>query len=178
MIPGTRSGILIRIGGKPARAGFAILTALVLASCASGPDFQAPAETRDLTPKQAAQAAEVQGETVVWGGVIVESANLENQTQIEVLSYPLDSSLRPDTDASPTGRFLVLQEGYLETVDYAQGKHLTIKGELTELRTGKVGESAYTYPVVTASNLYLWPEARGRFVDPGVRFGIGIGVGL
>ncbi len=109
--------------------------------------------------------------------MIVSSTNLENSTRLEVLAYPLDSSQRPDTSANPTGRFLALKQGYLETVDYSPGKRVTVKGTLTRAREGHIGEAEYTYPVVAVDQLYLWPEeSAAEQSGTGLNLGIGIGV--
>src|ERR671926_144044 len=107
--------------------------ALTLAACASGPGISTEGVNETVTPRQAVVEIEhLRGEEVLWGGMIVSSTNLENSTRLEVLAYPLDSSQRPDTSANPTGRFLALKQGYLETVDYSPGKRVTVKGTLTK----------------------------------------------
>ncbi|MBA2491634.1 MAG: Slp family lipoprotein [Gammaproteobacteria bacterium] len=152
--------------------------ALLLAACASGPGISTDGANQTVTPSQASVEMDVlRGDQVLWGGTIVNSTNLENSTRLEVLGYPLDGSQRPDTSAQPTGRFLTMEKGYLETVDYGQGRLVTIKGALNETQKGAIGEADYTYPVVQADRIYLWPEeSDAARRDSGVNFGFGIGI--
>lgn len=154
-----------------------IIATLALAACATGPKFDASGVNRHLTPRLAAADVEPQqGARVMWGGVILSSSNLADATQLEVLSHPLGGNQRPDTDANPSGRFLVVKEGYLETADYAPGREITVVGTLTGKQEGKVGGAVYTYPVVRPDDIYLWPESSGRRSGPNVHFGIGVGI--
>lgn len=130
-----------------------------------------------VTPVEAAQdVAGMLNHTVAWGGLIAASKNLKNKSELEVVGYPLDSEHRPEHDAKPTGRFLVIQSGYLETVDYAPGRLITVVGTVMETRAGTVGEAKYVYPVVTASKLHLWPKQSSGRGESGFHFGIGVGI--
>jgi outer membrane lipoprotein len=151
-----------------------LLSVVMLAACASTPEFNTEGVNMNLTPKMAAAEREaLKGKQVLWGGVIIASTNLKEATQLEILAYPLDDSQRPNTSDKALGRFLALQPGYLETTDYAQGRQITVKGMLGETRTGRVGESEYIYPVVNINQLYLWPK-EGEYIEPQIQFGIGV----
>lgn len=148
-----------------------------LTDCATGVKLDTAGVDRRITPELAVEDIErVGGSEVLWGGIIINTTNLKDETQIEVLDYPLEQrSQRPLTSEPPRGRFLVVHPGYLEAVDYAQGRLLTVTGQLTETRHGKVGEAAYRYPVVEATAMHLWPKERvGIETEP--RFHIGVGV--
>lgn len=130
-----------------------------------------------ITPQDAAK--DVPGmlnHTVAWGGVIAAAKNLKNKSELEIVAYPLDSSHRPDSTAPPTGRFIVIQSGYLETADYAPGRLVTVVGDVSETRRGTMGEAPYVYPIVTASKLQLWPKASSEPREPRFHFGIGVGI--
>ena len=114
--------------------------------------------------------------TVAWGGLIAAAKNLKDMTELEVVAYPLDSENAPDNSAAPTGRFIVVKSGYLETADFAPGRLITVVGTVTETRTGTVGEAKYVYPVVVASKLHLWPQRYRNSREPNVHFGIGVGI--
>lgn len=148
--------------------------------CATTPRFDTTGVDTEITPQAVTRSKDVQhDEEVLWGGVIVNSKNLENATQIEVLGYPLDKEQKPRTDRGPTGRFLARASGYLETADYAQGRLITIRGRLQDTMTGRIGEASYIYPVVDIIDSQLWqPEA--VYVEPSrprVNFGIGVMIG-
>ncbi len=152
-----------------------IMSALLVGSCATPYDI-GNADPR-VTPIEAAKdVAGMLNHTVAWGGLIVASKNLKDKSELEVVGYPLDSERRPDHDAKPTGRFLVIQSGYLEITDYAPGRLVTVVGTVMETRTGPVGESIYVYPVVTASKLRLWPKLSSSHGEPSFHFGIGVGI--
>lgn len=151
-----------------------ILLTVVLSGCATTQTFNTENVDQSLSPKRAAVASETfKGKTVLWTGVIIASTNLKDSTQLEILSYPMDSYQRPVVEDQALGRFLAIQPGYLETTDYAQGRHITVKGTLGASRTGRVGESDYVYPVVNITQIHLWPK-EGEYVEPRVRFGIGV----
>lgn len=153
----------------------AFLFAALLAGCATGPRFDTRTYSTAPTPAEAAiDAALWQGNRVLWGGMVLNSANHENGTEIEVLAYPLASGQRPDTTRQPIGRFIVFKGEYLETVDFAEGRLVTVAGPFTTTRDGHVGDARYVYPQVDADELHLWPAAAARRNDP--QFSIGVGV--
>lgn len=160
------------------RPGFVLLLLGLLSACASTPKFDTTGVDASLTPAMAVSRDDTAvGRKVQWGGVIVATRNLRQRTQLEVLSYPLDRSGEPDTAGSPRGRFLLLQEGYLEPVDYAPGRNVTAVGSISEIELGKVGEAEYRYPVLHASQLHLWPKA-DPYQEPRPRSNVHFGIGV
>lgn len=159
------------------------LSSLLIAGCASGP-IKAPGEISSLSVTQV-RAEVAQGDTlesvrtepVLWGGVILETQNLAEATQIEVMAYPLDRRQRPMLGRDPEGRFLVQFNEYLEPVDYAPGRSITSLGRISGLTSGSVGEAAYQYPTLEASDLHLWSE-NDSVSRPRFNFGIGVNIGL
>lgn len=150
------------------------IISLLLAGCAASPQFDSTNVNKALTPAQAVTTINaVRGSRVLWGGIIVSATNLAGKTRFEILSYPLTLSQRPDVGAAPQGRFLAIKDGYVETLDYAPGKPVTLKGALTETRDGLIGESAYVYPVIEVESLYLWTQS-SAVTKPRVNFGLGI----
>jgi outer membrane lipoprotein len=161
----------------PPRLSVPLLAALLLGGCATRFDIGA-AEHR-ITPQQAANnIGLVQNKTIAWGGIIVASRNLASQTQLEILSYPLDEHGRPDREAKAGGRFIALHPGYLELANYAQGRLVSMTGAVSETRAGSVGESRYVYPVLAVKSLFLWPTAEEEANKPQFHFGVGVGIGL
>lgn len=158
------------------RTWISLLFVFFLSACASGPTFDTAGVDATLTPRAAAASSSAStGRRVQWGGVIVATRNLREQTQIEVLAYPLERDGEPDTRGAPLGRFLLLQQGYLEPVDYAAGRQVTAVGTIARIEKGRVGEADYLYPVVNASQLHLWPKQEPyQRRDPNVHFGIGV----
>lgn len=160
------------------RTALAALLALLLAACASGPVFDTAGVDRALTPRAVtAEPEAAMGHTVLWGGVILNTTNLKDSTLIEVLAYPLDSDEWPLREQDPLGRFFLLKDGYLEPASYAEGRLVSVTGTVTGTRIGQVGEAGYTYPVISARQLYLWARDSARDRTR-VIFGVGVGVGL
>lgn len=153
-----------------------MLTALLLSACASGPRFDSKTYRLSPTPAEAAVDAALWHDTkVLWGGMILNSVNHEGGTEIEVLGYPLVSGQRPDINRTAIGRFIVVKDAYLETVDYAEGRLVTVTGAFTTTRDGRVGDARYVYPLVKADDIYLWSiESATGSQDP--QFSIGVGV--
>ena len=152
-----------------------IVSLLLLSGCVTPYDI-GTADPR-VTPVEAAKdVAGMLNPNVAWGGLIAAAKNLKDKTELEVVGYPLDSENRPDSNAAPTGRFLVTQPGYLETADYAPNRLITVVGRVTATRNGTVGEAAYVYPVVVASKMRLWPKPTAQQREPGFHFGIGVGI--
>lgn len=110
------------------------------------------------------------GSFVILGGIIVSVRNTNEGTYLEVLERPLDSYERPqDTDKS-RGRFIVLNDGYLDSAVYAKGRGVTVAGEVTGKTVRPLGEIQYLYPLVKSRKLYLVEPRSG---SP-VRFEIGV----
>lgn len=146
----------------------------IITGCAVTPPFKLEGVNRTITPKEAAtDFAKVKGQKVLWGGIIVNSTNTEQGTQFEILAYPLDSNYRPQTSQNTLGRFIAIADQYLETLDYAQGRLLSITGTLKETKAGKIGEAEYIYPVVAIDQQHLW-QPESQFSEPRVHFGVGV----
>jgi len=159
----------------PSHIPLLLLAALLLGGCATRFDIGA-AEYR-VTPQQAANnIVLVQNKTIAWGGIIVASKNLVSQTQLEVLSYPLDGNGRPDREATAGGRFIALHPGYLELANFAEGRLVTMTGTVSETRAGSVGEAHYVYPVLAIKTLFLWPTPEEEATKPQFHFGVGVGI--
>jgi outer membrane lipoprotein len=155
------------------------LAPLLLSACASGPAFDTSRVDLSVTPRSAvAGLPATTGRPVLWGGVILGTTNLEKRTRVEVLAYPLDTDQMPLRDRDPLGRFILERQGFLDPAAYAEGRVLTVVGKLLRTQTGKVGDSDYMYPVIEASELYLWPRGSEYDNRSNVRFGIGVGVGF
>jgi len=154
----------------------ALLLFSIITSCTTSPKFITTQVDKTLTPQRVnAEPNNSLKKIVLWGGTILDTRNLENSTQIEILAYPLDSSDRPLLDKKPLGRFIALQNGYLESATYSQGELLSVLGSVSVSQKGRIGEKLYTYPVIKAEKLHLWSASDGH---SNTRFHIGIGVRL
>lgn len=159
-----------------AKTAFSIAAcSLILASCVTAP-LNTDTVNATLTPAEVVANSDAANGTVIWGGVIVSSANLVDRTQFEILAYPLDRYQRPITTKKTLGRFLLQSPEYIETQDYAAGRELTAIGSLQGVTKGVVGEATYLYPTVTLNDVHLWnpdnAQEKPRFI-----FGIGLNLG-
>lgn len=89
-----------------------------------------------------------------------------------MLAYPPDASARPLRERAPLGRFILVQDGYLEPATHAAGRLISATGSVT----GRIGEAAYIYPVITAQQRYLWPREHAHSRSR-VMFGLGVSIG-
>ena len=158
----------------PVKQLIIVIIISLLTGCALTPIFDTAKVNTALTPKLVLnKPAENLGQTALWGGTILDTRNLKDSTRIEVLAYPLDSSQRPVLGSKPLGRFIIQQQGYLEPATFSQGRLLSVIGSVGESQSGKVGDSAYIYPVINAEKLHLWSPVSGQS-RTGFSFGIGI----
>lgn len=149
---------------------------VLLVSCASTPEFDTSRVDRSLTPRSVIAEVEFsKNKIALWGGTILDTRNLKDSTQIEVLAYPLNTYERPLLDRQPLGRFIIQHHDYLEPASYAAGRLVTVKGKIVEIQSGKVGESTYSYPVIDSQQLHLWSTDTQR---SRTSFHIGVGIGL
>ena len=96
------------------------------------------------------------GKTVLWGGVIVETNNKQQETLIKVRQTELDYQTRPIRLDRSLGRFLIRQAGFLDPAIFREGREITVAGEVTGKEVLPLGNSQYTYPVIGAKEIYLW----------------------
>lgn len=155
----------------------AFTAAFTLAGCAATPVVQ-PRNTPIATMPHdvAVEPERYSGGTVIWGGMILKTANLEDHTEVTVLGYPLDGGQRPLIRAPTQGRFIIVLPGYVESHDYPQGRYLTLEGDLAGTRVGQVEQHDYVFPLVRAGHVHVWPN--GFQFDNGPRWSYSIGIQL
>jgi len=144
------------------------------AACGSAPPFPRELlERTDREPDLKALLREPErsaGRLVMLGGAIVETRNLRNATEVEVLQQPLDSEGRPRPGDRTSGRFLIMTPRFLDAAVYHRGRGVTVIGETAGTTVRPLGLAEYRYLVLTEQALHLWPYSTGP------RFSIGIGM--
>lgn len=169
------SSVILSIKNPAVRLA-AITGLLILSACASTPEFNLTGVIHNKTPKQLVdQFATLRDNNILIGGTIINSINTKSGTQLEILAYPLDSNHYPRTENTTSGRFLAVNSGFLETVNFAPGRQVSLVGKLTNIVAGKIGEADYTYPNLEISQIYLWTQDSGN-PNPNTSFHIGVGV--
>ena len=162
-----------------ARLLLSSIVLFLLGACASGPGYDERQVNMAATPRSAvAELDMIRGQTVLWGGVILNTINMESMTRLEVLAYPLNSSQMPQRDRDPLGRFILDKQGFLDPATYAEGRLLTTTASVVGTDRGQVGDVEYVYPVIEAGDIYLWPRDSEDTNRGKVHFGIGVGIGL
>ena len=116
---------------------------------------------------------QLEGKTVLIGGMILNVKNEEKLTYIEVIEKPIDSLGYPqDTDIS-RGRFIIVYDGFLDSAIYSKGKYVTVVGEIGGTIVGKIEKANYKYPVIKCKEIKLVrPSDSTR--QPSFHFGIGV----
>lgn len=128
----------------------------------------------DLSFREVLDAPEeYKGETVIWGGKILECETGEGTSVLVILQTPLDFFYEPQEARESAGRFMAASDRFLDPEVYQKDRSVTIGGEVTGQTTRKVGGASYTYPTVRIEEIYLWRERRERTVyHPHVHWGL------
>lgn len=147
----------------------------LMTGCAT-PVFQSIENTIAIAPVDVQQAAgNFDGAEILWGGRIVAIENLESSTRVQVIAFPLNRAQQPAPEASSIGRFVFVVPGFVEPLDYAPGRHLTVQGVISGIWHGQANDQDYPFPVVQASAVNIWPW--GFMLDSQPQISIGIGIG-
>ncbi len=115
--------------------------------------------TRDLSLREVIKDPSVyRGKVVLWGGVIIDSENLKEGTQLTVLHKDINRWGRPKESDESQGRFIVLYPGYLDTAIYKRDREITVAGEIIGQKVMPIGHIEYTYPLLSPREIHLWRE--------------------
>jgi len=138
-----------------------VAAALLCAGCATAPfpEEQTRSVNRSLT--LARLRADLQahvGAHVILGGEILAAIPKPGETEIEVLSRPLDSGEAPERGDRSSGRFLARTPEFLDPAIYARGRRITVLGTVVGSEERRVGELPYLYPVISVQRIKLWPK--------------------
>ena len=118
---------------------------------------------------------------VRWGGRIVSTKSVANKTEVEIVAKAVATDGRPEPGDVSLGRFIANSGEFLDRAIYSADREVTVYGVLENVLVRNIGEHPYTYPLVQAIQIYLWPEQRDSGDAawyPQFNFGLGVGVGL
>lgn len=108
--------------------------------------------------QQVREAAETYiSKPVRWGGIIVNTENLKDHSRLTIVAYPLSKNGMPLTRKNSTGRFIAHFNQFLEPKVYNLDRIITVLGNVVKTETIKIGNYPYNYPLITASEHFLWP---------------------
>lgn len=161
----------------PIKLFTAVVTLLLLTACASSPVAPDGVEVAAIGPAHVLAEEGHDGALVVWGGRIVAVENRADHSVLVVVSLPLDRGDRPRVKADPGVRFMVVEDGFIEPMQFAPGRFVTVLGRVEGIAERKVGEYVYDHPLIEAEQVHLWPVNQADWrTSP--RFSIGVGIRL
>lgn len=106
------------------------------------------------------------GAVVVWAGVVIDATNTQEGTLIQLLQRPADFFGAPEQTDKTQGRFLVLYPSYLDVAVYSKGREVTVGGVIEGKKVMPLGEIQYSYPLLVAKEIYLWPDISSERLAP------------
>lgn len=98
------------------------------------------------------------GRTVILGGYILETNNLEAETVLKVLQVPLRIGEEPAPKDRSEGRFIVYHKGFLDPEVYSKDRAITVAGRVMAATVEKIGDDQIRYLQIENREIYLWPE--------------------
>ncbi|MDD5168086.1 MAG: Slp family lipoprotein [Syntrophales bacterium] len=96
------------------------------------------------------------GKMVLWGGVIIETENSQDESKILVLQTALNIVDRPLNLDRSEGRFIVKEKGFFDPVIFARGREITVAGQIIGKEDLPLGKIRYEYPVIVPAQFILW----------------------
>jgi outer membrane lipoprotein len=96
------------------------------------------------------------GQTVILGGYILETNNLESETILKVLQTPLRFGEDPDLKKRSQGRFMVYHRGFLDPEVYNRDQVITVAGRVIGTAVEKIGDDQIKYLKIEDREIYLW----------------------
>ena len=113
--------------------------------------------SNELTFKEVIKKPDThKGKIILVSGVILGSKNTKEGTLIEMLQKPADMAGRPKDVDESDGRFLAINDGYLDTAIYTRGREALIAGEIKGKRTLPLDEIEYHYPLIMIREIHLF----------------------
>lgn len=101
---------------------------------------------------------EHKGKILVIGGQVLSAVRLEHSTRIEILQLPLNPDMKPvESLQESQGRFLALQEEFLDPATLPMGTRVTVVGEVSGMMTLPLDETTYNFPTLVITRLTVWP---------------------
>ena len=131
---------------------------LFLSACAGLPSAVKDVPVTKLSYTEASRDPNSYKNTSVrWGGSIIDVDNEQDYTLIQVLSYPLDFTGRPQFSKPSQGRFVIKSSEFLDPAVYAKDREITVAGVLEGDIERTVGKKTVRLPLVSSISMYLWP---------------------
>jgi outer membrane lipoprotein len=142
---------------------FFMALSLILFACAPvlNRELMREGERNPSLDQLRANPATYQGKIFILGGIIVETRLIQEGSQIEVLGFPVDSRGYLEEGDRARGRFFAVyprEKGLLDPIVYKKGRQVTLAGQLTGTREGKIDDMEYVFPVFEIRQVHLWED--------------------
>ena len=137
-----------------------ILVLLILSGCSGGMSRQVRDEAiplRDFSTLRA-MPGNYRGNTVILGGEVIETRTTPEGSTILVLERALALDRKPSDYAASGGRFMVRFDRFLDPVQFAPGRQITVAGRVEGTTSEKVGEAPYQYVLLEGREIHLWAD--------------------
>lgn len=115
------------------------------------------------------------GKRILVGGEIIETRNLQDKTEIEILQKPLGRDHAPLPVDESRGRFLLVHPSFLDPSVFSSGRRVTAVGLVEGGRSERIGQVEMVYPVLQSEHIHLWPPGSGGRTEPSIGIGFGFG---
>jgi outer membrane lipoprotein len=160
-----------------------LVASLLLAGCSSQrivPEAMEPLVDRTVSFRDVLASPEsYKGRVLVLGGEVLKAKRLKDGTQIEFLQLPLEDGEEPILDRQQSqGRFLALQQEFLDPATVGEGTRMTIVGEVFGAKTDRLDDVEYRYPTLIVKHLHVWPVQSYGQRQPGFSIGVFGGSGI
>ena len=135
-----------------------LLISMALGACSVLPPAFEDARIKDVNYAQVvADVESYTNEMVRWGGVIISLENIEKQSALQVIFYPLDYYGRPDIDSSSEGYFIIKSPEHLDPEQFTVGRELVAVGTIAGSAQPELSSGSTDLPLMKATGIYLWP---------------------
>lgn len=112
------------------------------------------------------------GQQARLGGLVMNVINQPHETLLEIAVLPLNINAQPEIGAHYQGRILAKSPTFLDPVNF-RNHYVTLLGNLTGIRSGRVGNSAYQFITMNIIGYQVWQEETQIMPAPGFDYGIG-----
>jgi outer membrane lipoprotein len=130
-----------------------VIVILAVSGCTTVPE-QIQGTYAEISPARVEPA--VFGQSVRWGGSIIDAQVEKNSTCFEILSRGLDKYLRPQLTDQTAGRFIACKAGFYDPEVFTRGREVTLTGRIRNIEIRQIDEFSYSYPVIDVDQLVLW----------------------
>lgn len=132
---------------------------ILIASCAPFSKEVMQEVKKDLAFSEVAKTPDAfKGESVVWGGVIVETVARAEDTLVIVRQTDLDFQKQPINLDTSAGRFIIRYQGFLDPAIYTKDREVTVVGKIAGKEERPIGDFRYAHPMIDAVDLRLWEK--------------------